>query len=223
MKKSVIAIILCTVLILTTFAACGKKYLTITDEDGITHFLLTDDNGNTVVNADGNIAVVNTDKNGEIVTEKGGEIYTEGLTFPSVVISKDNIYENVDFQWKFSDEWTLSPLSIENKNKKYSITVSTVEGSFSDAIKAAQDEINSFSEEFYNLLKPTEQAFSIIGARQAEKFTYTHGYPDDPETKYVCAYYIEINNTVYFISTSQPYADKDSFNFDNMFTFFLVK
>ncbi|MEG1845793.1 MAG: hypothetical protein RR239_02720, partial [Oscillospiraceae bacterium] len=78
MKKQVVAIILVMVLVITTFAACGKKYKMFTDKDGVKHPMVIDGEGNTVRNPDGNIAVYQTDKNGEVVTDKDGKDVING-------------------------------------------------------------------------------------------------------------------------------------------------
>lgn len=228
MKKSIIAIILCTALILTTFAACGKKYLTITDDDGVTHFLVTDDNGNTVINSDGNIAVFNTDKNGKEVTEKGGEIYTEGLSFPNAIIdSGKNIYETADFQWKLPEDWTLSELLLTKKDSDTSVQISNfgTDLEWSKAVYEAQENIKNFPEDKRAAYQPSQADFSLDGVAQAAKFTMILPVDESSgeDSKYIQNYYLNINGNLYQFNVLCNLSEKDANNFDNMFAFFLVK
>lgn len=227
MKKSVISIILCTILILTTFAACGKKYLTITDKDGVTHLLLTDTDGNTVINSDGNIAVVNTDANGKVVTKKGGEIYTEGLTFPEVVLnSKDNIYETADFQWKLPEEWILGEISLSKKDSNTTVTISNfgTELEWSKAVYDAQQNILKLTDEQREALQPAQPSFSIAGIAQSAKFTMIIPVEDaSEESRYMQNYYLNIKGNLYQITVLCDLSEKDQNNFDGLFAFFNVK
>lgn len=124
MKKQVLAIIFATLLILSTFAACGKKYLVYTDSDGITHPVLTDAEGNTMVNKFGQIIVGVTDSRGRLVTEENGEYETRGIVFPSS-ISKGSLYETPDFKWEVpADLWYFEGNTLYKKNSEIYLDIS---------------------------------------------------------------------------------------------------
>lgn len=103
MKKQVLAIMLATLLILMTFAACGKKYLVYTDQDGVEHPVLTDAEGNTMVNSFGQIVVGVTDSRGHLVTDENGENETRAIVFPSSISGK-NVYETPNFKWEVPEK-----------------------------------------------------------------------------------------------------------------------
>ncbi len=124
MKKQVLAIIFATLLILSTFAACGKKYLLYTDSDGVTHPVLTDTEGNTMVNKFGQIVVGVTDSRGRLVTEENGEYETRGVVFPSS-ISKGNLYETPDFKWEVpADLWYFEGNTLHKKDSEIYVDIS---------------------------------------------------------------------------------------------------
>lgn len=103
MKKQVLAIMLATLLILMTFAACGKKYLVYTDQDGVEHPVLTDAEGNTMVNEYGQIVIGVTDARGHLVTDENGENETRAVAFPSSISGK-NVYETPNFKWEVPEK-----------------------------------------------------------------------------------------------------------------------
>ena len=103
MKKQVLAIMLATLLILMTFAACGKKYLVYTDQDGVEHPVLTDAEGNTMVNEYGQIVIGVTDARGHLVTDENGENETRAVVFPSSISGK-NVYETPNFKWEVPEK-----------------------------------------------------------------------------------------------------------------------
>lgn len=94
---------LATLLILMTFAACGKKYLVYTDQDGVEHPVLTDAEGNTMVNTFGQIVIGVTDSRGHLVTDENGENETRAIVFPSSISNK-NVYEPPNFKWEVPEK-----------------------------------------------------------------------------------------------------------------------
>lgn len=94
---------LATLLILMTFAACGKKYLVYTDQDGVEHPVLTDAEGNTMVNEYGQIVIGVTDARGHLVTDENGENETRAVVFPSSISGK-NVYETPNFKWEVPEK-----------------------------------------------------------------------------------------------------------------------
>jgi len=88
MNKKYIAIILATLTLTTTFAACTKKYddeRVLTDREENVHILATDEEGNTIQDADGHIIEVVTDENGKEVTDENGKQVTQPVTYPDIL------------------------------------------------------------------------------------------------------------------------------------------
>ena len=88
MEKKIIAVALVLVLIVTAFTACGKKYL-MQEFDGIEYPVVTDDEGNTILNESNGVAFYVTDENNEIATNDKGETQTNWVTLKSDLATDD--------------------------------------------------------------------------------------------------------------------------------------
>lgn len=106
MKKKIIAAALAVLLIASTFAACGQKLQTITADNGMEYAVVTDDEGNTVLNENGDIYVYVTDENGKIIENENGEPQTNIIDFPQMIITGQKI-ETPVFSWTLADGWTF--------------------------------------------------------------------------------------------------------------------
>ncbi len=106
MTKKIIAVSLVVLLIAVGFVACGKDkgYLLAKDENGIEHAYVTDANGETVLNSDGNIRVYETDKNGEIATDENGNQKENSVKMPEVV-KTDKKYQTKEFVFNIPSGW----------------------------------------------------------------------------------------------------------------------
>lgn len=87
MEKRIIAVLCVLTLMVTAFAACGKKK-SIININGRDYLAVTDDAGNTVANDDGDIVVYVTDKDGDYVTAENGEKQTNAVEFPDKSVDK---------------------------------------------------------------------------------------------------------------------------------------
>lgn len=76
------------------------------DKDGVEHLLVTDAEGNTVLNNDGDMVVYATDLNGDVIENENGEFETAAIAFPDVVIN-DNTLETPYYKFSLSDAWEL--------------------------------------------------------------------------------------------------------------------
>ena len=90
MEKKIIAVACVLVILAVTLAACGSKYLVITDEHGYTHLAVTDAEGNTVLDENGDIQVYVTDESGDPVTLENGAYDVAAVTFPDAVADSGN-------------------------------------------------------------------------------------------------------------------------------------
>lgn len=159
MKKQVLAIILATLLILTTFVSCGKKYLVYTDPDGVEHPVLTDAEGNTMVNKFGQIVVGVTDSRGRLVTDENGENETRGVVFPSS-ISNGNLYETPDFKWEVpSDLWYFEGNTLHKKDSDIYLEVSII---------SEQESLAEVEESFDNQLSQMDQSRIAITKKRVQ-------------------------------------------------------
>lgn len=107
MEKKIIAVACVLVILAVTLAACGSKYLVITDEHGYTHLAVTDAEGNTVLDENGDIQVYVTDESGDPVTLENGAYDVAAVTFPDAVADGDTL-ETPDYTLTMPDGWTAN-------------------------------------------------------------------------------------------------------------------
>lgn len=107
MEKKIIAVACVLVVLAVTLAACGSKYLIVENDDGMEYAAVTDEEGNTVVNEQGDIVVYVTDVDGDLVTDTNGEPQTNSITIPSVIADGDTV-ETADYTLTMPDGWTAN-------------------------------------------------------------------------------------------------------------------
>lgn len=124
MQKKIIAACCLIVAVTLIFASCGNKVL-IKGSDGKKYIAVTDNEGNTVTDANGNLEVYVTDAKGKYVTEEDGESKKAILTFPEAISNKDSI-ETVGYILTAPEGWVLDPsgrrLNRDVGNAKIEIT-----------------------------------------------------------------------------------------------------
>lgn len=113
MNKKIIAVFCVVILMASVFSACGNKgYLLMKDEHGVKHAYVTDENGSTVLNEQGNIRVYETDKNGNIAKDKDGNPKENSVKPPKAVV-KGNEYRTPNFKFVAPAGWKVeNPSSI---------------------------------------------------------------------------------------------------------------
>lgn len=107
MEKKIIAVACVLVILAVTLAACGSKYLVVENDDGMEYAAVTDEEGKTVVNEQGDIVVYVTDVDGDLVTDTNGEPQTNSITIPSVIADGDTV-ETADYTLTMPDGWTAN-------------------------------------------------------------------------------------------------------------------
>ena len=118
MEKKIIAIALVLVFMVTVFVGCskGKKYI---DDDGVEHLLHLDEEGNTILNDEGNLEVYVTKPNGSIKKDKDGKPMVGYVPFPEKAIS-GNTFETPYYKITLSEEWVLKEdgtfVRVDNEN-----------------------------------------------------------------------------------------------------------
>lgn len=91
MSKKIIAISLALVVIIACFTACGKKYET-TKINGKDVILVTDENGEPIVNDKNELIALVTDKAGEVLTYADGEDQTHYIKLYNTLEIDDVAY-----------------------------------------------------------------------------------------------------------------------------------
>lgn len=114
MNKKLVAVFCVALLMVSVFAACGKKAQTV-NIDGVEYPVATDDEGNTILSDNGEIAVYVTDANGKYVTDANGEKQTNLVDFPNRLVSGSKL-ETPAYVWTLPEGWTLSSSGIAYKD-----------------------------------------------------------------------------------------------------------
>lgn len=214
MKKQVFAILLATLLILTTFAACGKKYLVYTDKDGVKHALLTDAEGNTMVNAFGQLVVGVTDKNGKLSKDVDGNYETRAVEFPSVVVN-GSTYETPDFKLTVPERlWSVSETGLTKNDSEIRVEIG---GAPQPETLEAQAEAN---ENFIALLKSngvavesTSEYFNLQSGVEVLHYSLDIQSEDESLAGHREVFTFQCDDTMYTFSAIEPEAEKGSVNY----------
>lgn len=120
MHNKIIAVICVVLMLVTLFAACGKKVI-IKGKNGEEYIAMTDDEGNTVLNESGEIVVYVTDDRGKYVTDANGERQTNAVTFPNQVTGEHSI-ATPQYRLTMPEDWTLGEDGKFTRNKNENIT-----------------------------------------------------------------------------------------------------
>lgn len=112
MKKNsiirIIAIVLVLVLAIVLFAMFFRQKKEVyVDADGYTHYLMLDDEGNTILNDNGNIVAYATDADGDMYKDEEGEYVTVAVDFPKSVI-KERSVETPEYKLTMPEGWVAT-------------------------------------------------------------------------------------------------------------------
>ena len=146
MSKKIIAVIaVVTVVFVSVFAACNKK-----DDEGVyakndKYNLVTDENGEKVLNSDGELLVYATDEDGDRIKNDKGEYET--LAQPFEPIEDDGVVEDYGYKFTLPKGWksTNQVGQFENADKSQVFEIDVVEYTYKDYYKRNKD--------FYEQLK----------------------------------------------------------------------
>lgn len=186
MNKKIIAIFCVLILMVSVFSACGNKgYLLMKDEKGVEHAYVTDENGSTVLNENGDIRVYETDANGKIVKDTDGNPKENILPKPEY-FANDNKYKTDDFELAITDEWKNATEGkyIKGENTECFIQISK---EFND-LESGEGALEYKLTDTINL---NEQVVNQLKA-QYPVAVFNHGYKEiGGNTMYVLEYYAE--------------------------------
>lgn len=90
MNKKILAVALALLFVVTAFTACKSK-LDMTEINGNEYPLMTDKDGETIVNQDNQVAVLVTDREGEVLTYADGEDQTYWLQLDGDYVTDDMV------------------------------------------------------------------------------------------------------------------------------------
>lgn len=153
MEKKFIAIVVAFVILITSVAVgivvyVNRKDLYV-DPDGVEHWLVKDDEGNTVLNGEGDLVVYATDEKGKRQKDENGEYVTAAVDFPEKVID-GNTLETPDYRLTMPKTWELNEDGIFElkKNNKITLQVNKFElervTPIDEYVKQSQEESNEF-------------------------------------------------------------------------------
>lgn len=202
MNKKIIAVFCVVILMVSVFSACGNKgYLLMKDENGVEHAYVTDENGSTVLNEQGEIRVYQTEKNGEIAKDENGKPKENSIQKPSFVAADDK-YETDDFVLSITDEWknatNISVKYIKGKNTECYIQISQAMDDF-------ENTENELAERLKGEIELNESLFGV--SKNGVTPSFEHGYKEIcGMNMYTYEYYIEVEGKPSYYSSTFYFA-----------------
>ncbi len=223
MSKKIIAVSLALFLIVTCFVACGKKYET-TKINGEEVILVTDKNGDPVINKNNELIALVTDKAGEVLTYANGEDQTRYIVLQNALEIKGVAYGE-HYKMNVLDGWTISTGDTINKDgtdgKSFIKFIEIKDIEKGETLKTyleTVDEnnrplIEGFEKEGFNLT--IESGVNSIGKNgiSCETRLYKIVDSNNKVIHYAENYYFINNKTIYCIN----YACIDGIGYDDTF------
>ncbi len=214
MKKQIFAIVLVTVLIVGLFAACGKKYMVYTDEDGVAHALLTDTEGNTMVNDFGQLVAGVTDDRGKLVTDADGNYETRAVAFPSLVIY-GSTYETPDFKLTVPERlWSVSESGLTKKDSEIRVEIGAAPE------PTSLDEQAELNEQFIALLKKNgvevnaeSQRFRLQNGVEVLQYSVDINSETESLKEHREVFSFRCNETMYTFTAIEPEAERGTVSY----------
>lgn len=102
MNKKILAVALAILFIATAFTACKSK-LDMTEINGKEYPLATDKDGNTIVNEENKVAVLVTERDGEVIKYENGEDQTYWVELPKKHIERNGYSLILKDDWIYDD------------------------------------------------------------------------------------------------------------------------
>lgn len=227
MSKKIIALSLAILLIVTCFVACGKKYET-TKINGEEVILVTDENGQPVINDKNELIALVTDRAGEVLTYANGEDQTRYIGLENALEIEGVAYgEHYKFNilsgWEMGSGPRLNKKETDGKNYIEFLQVCTLKMNetfidvFADTDKANEDIQKAFEDEaqMKELIKNNPAFAKYEGCKytiETQDTTFTSkSYPcrkyihkivnaEGEVVHYVVNYYFLASKTVYNVS-----------------------
>lgn len=225
MEKKIIAVALVLVLMVTVFVGCGKKYET-TKLNGKEYLLVTDADGNTIINDENQVAAVVTDEDGEILTFADGEeqTYLVQLYGPVVV---DGVVRGTNYKMNIPQGWTaidgdkIAKDGTEDKcYMQFAKVIEFDKDNNLDTYLEKIDEQNEqlvpgFEKEGYVLTVDDSEIVLTTDGIQCRVYNYKIVDADGNLIHYAENYYFAVAGTAYKLS----YVCEDGEGYDETFNF----
>ncbi len=225
MEKKIIAIALVLVLMVTALVGCSKKYET-TKLNGKEYLLVTDDEGNTVINDKNQVAAVVTDEDGEIITYENGEqqTYQVQLYGPVVV---DGAARGTNYKINIPQGWTAIDGDKISKDKTedncYIQFAKVIEfdkdnnlDTYLEKIETQNKQlVSGFEKEGYTLTVDESDIVLTADNLHCRAYIYKVVDADGKLIHYAENYYFAVSKTAYKLS----YVCEDGIGYDETFNF----
>lgn len=214
MSRKYIAMLLAFCIILASFAACKRTYkhgIIITDSDGKTRVIVTDNNGKAVTDEANNIIVIVTQANGDPVKDNDGKQETQKVAHPNYYVV-DNVIEGNKFTVTKPEGWEQSDAS------NVRLINTETDGEINLLVKDGQNinNVNVYCGKFIDAAKKEDPASMVdtkdikICGESATKYSYNSDLNDTEINLYV----FEKKGTVYLFQTSVKKEFKNSVDFE---------
>ena len=171
-KKIIALLVIATVVFMCVFAACDKGTYT-NPATGEKYKLVTDEDGQKVLNEDGELLVFVTDEHGRTVTNENGEALTEVHGFIGQ-LEENGIIEDYAYKLLLPEGWKADKDNFgdfENKAKKQSCSIDILEKTYAEYYKTNQEVYQQLSQD--STLKVTWEEEVVLrkGAEKVCRFT----------------------------------------------------
>lgn len=208
MEKRIIAVI-CVVMLLTVLlASCGQKYQMINIK-GKDYPVVTDAEGSTEINQDGQIAVYVTDENGKMVTNADGSGQKNYYDLPDVLINGLNV-ETLDYKFSMPDSWELDStgkFTKKNTDGKCTVQISLAKEIAEDSYETFDtyvDEITIKNEDYVRQFNENghdttmdKTTFNLADGRVVRSLTFKIIDADGNIIHYAQTAYFAIGRNIY--------------------------
>lgn len=141
-----------------------KKKPTINAKDA-TYEVVTDEEGNTVLNENGEIEIYVTDEDGKKVTDENGEIKTGAVPFPNQ-ITDGVFHETKYFKMVYPNGWTVGNSGIATSKKYKGLDAQVMYSGAATDDSAAEKEANDGAAQWRQLLSQAGDAAAGVTVEQ---------------------------------------------------------
>lgn len=223
MSKKIIAVSLALFMIVTCFVACGKKYET-TKINGKDVILVTDENGDPVINEKNQVIALVTDEAGEVLTHSNGEDQTRYIQLKEALEIKGVVYGdkykmNVLDGWEIGRGTKIYKKDTDSKcyisftdNSNFSPT-NTIDDYFVQV--DAQDEQLRVGFEKQGYDYDVKKETTTVSGNSGWHYTYKITDSEGKILHYAENYYFVVAKTLYSVN----YACVDGIGYDESFNF----